>query len=448
LGAAFAIASAVLIFGVGALSLLASVWCRRTRDAVLITYFALFAGFVLASGAAAAGWSTPADALSPWNAVGREADGRWARLARFTAAWLVPALGCAALAWVRLRPAYARQLLRAARTERAGGRTREIPEHENPVAWRERRIVGLAPLDRLRAVPLWLAVPAVALASAAALAVPVLLRLRPGTDLAAALQNDGIAGVHAALRLSGINGWDVAGPQAGVALFVLTLLLAVRASGSITEEREQHTWDALLLTPLTTPQIVYGKFYGLLRAAFPYLLAYAVPTLPLALLIGSDAFALCVGVVGGLVVSGPWVAALGVYWSAYLQTSWRSLLATLGAYYGYLIVSSWLIVPACVVWAFVWGFCMLLLRALDPAIREVLPDADRLIAGLAFALTMVAFNAAIVGPLSWLLLTWAQARVEKRERAHVTRLQQEEMRRVLRLERVAAELEAERMHRE
>ena len=63
----------VLIVGVGALSLLASVWCRKTRDAVLCTYFALVAGSLLLRALTAAGWDFPAEALSPWQvtAIGR-----------------------------------------------------------------------------------------------------------------------------------------------------------------------------------------------------------------------------------------------------------------------------------------------------------------------------------------------------------------------------------------
>jgi ABC-type transport system involved in multi-copper enzyme maturation permease subunit len=74
--AALFASSAVVVVGTASLSLLASVWCRRTRDAVLCTYLVLLAGFVVLCIVSAAGWDGPADAFSPWQAASQEAEGR------------------------------------------------------------------------------------------------------------------------------------------------------------------------------------------------------------------------------------------------------------------------------------------------------------------------------------------------------------------------------------
>jgi ABC-type transport system involved in multi-copper enzyme maturation permease subunit len=436
-------ASAVLIAATGSLSLLTSVWCQRTRDAVLCTYLALFAVFLLAGAAASAGWQWPADVLSPWHTIDRTEDGRPAptRLLPFASAWLAPAVVCVGVACWRLRPAYAsmRQSVRGGWMWR---RLRPIRAAENPVAWRERALHGIAPFAAMRLVPLWLAVPTFAILSAVSLVGLVVLRLSDRVDILAAFEREGLAGLHVALRLGGVEGWAVAGPHAGTVVFVLTLLLAVRASGGITDERERGNWDALLLTPLSTPEIVRGKFWGLIRATRPYVIAYAIVMLPLALLIGAEALVVAVAGIGAMVVAAPFIIAVGLYWSARLSSGWRSVLATLASWYGYLVVASMLLMPACILGCIVKG----LMSLFAPVFQDVLPDADALAGGLATALSMLLINALIIGPFAWVLLQWAETRIDRTERAHVSRLEHDKQELLTRLNRLADELAEEERH--
>src|SRR5262249_3106329 len=78
--------------------------------------------------------------------------------------------------------------------------------------------------------------------------------------------------------------------QGGVGFLIASLMVGIRCSGAIVGERERQTWEALLLTPLTARQLIRGKLWGIMGAAAPYLWAYAVPALALALLAGVGPF--------------------------------------------------------------------------------------------------------------------------------------------------------------
>jgi hypothetical protein len=115
---------------------------------------------------------------------------------------------------------------------------------------------------------------------------------------------------------------------------LIALGVAARASAAISTERERHTWDLLLITPLTPRELLRGKLWGSIDAFAPYLKAFVVPALILAALNGLAAFAI-VGL-GWLIawVLAYFMAAAGIYCSVRSETSWRSLL-------GVLAFSSW-----------------------------------------------------------------------------------------------------------
>jgi ABC-type transport system involved in multi-copper enzyme maturation permease subunit len=430
-------ASAVLITGTAALSLLASVWCRQTRDAVLCTYLVLVAAFTLAGLVEAAGWSWPAEALSPWHAVNRDDPGRWARLGQFTLAWLVPAAGCLTLACARLRHAYARQRGGGARpaTGRRPWWRRERSPSDNPVLWRERWVQGIAPLARLRAIPLGLAAGAVALSSAATLVGLALWRMP------AELDPWDVAGLRDAIREQGAD-WFLGAVtgQGGVVLLLVTLLAAVRASGGITEEREKQTWDTLLLTPLTTREIVRGKFWGLQAAFIPYFLAYVAGTLPLIVLL-CPVGAVITGLFAvAMVITLPWVVAAGLCCSAYLRSSWRSLLATLALCYA---ASALLASPACVLSCMLSTFVTVMVRELGQAFGAELRDVVMAVAAVSHGGSFLVLFAVIFGPIAYMLLLLAEQRVEKHERAMLTRREVRRQMMHTRLHQLADELDRE-----
>ena len=119
------------------------------------------------------------------------------------------------------------------------------------------------------------------------------------------------------------NGFQL---QGLVAMLQGSFVVGIRCSGAVTGEREQQTWEAVLLTPLDGEQLVHGKLWGVMSACYWYLLAYAAPTLLLSALAG-------IGSPGGRCLAGDDGAgdvlhgAAGVWCSARWKTSWRSLLA-------------------------------------------------------------------------------------------------------------------------
>jgi ABC-type transport system involved in multi-copper enzyme maturation permease subunit len=355
---------ALLIFLLGSAGLLASVWCRNTSDAILTLYGAILGFFLAAWGlralfehlalAAATAESTgffgglgdllsgllrlfdPSYLIEPaWDPA--ESAEAWRRLLKLTLAWGgTGALCLAAAAW-RLRPAYARQLeLAGKRRDVISGR--RPPPGEEAVLWRELYVEGVAPLDSLRRVPRWLAV---GLVSTGTLIGMGLLYLRGDEARSPRVLEKYLFHLKVGLVLTG----------------VAALVVGARCATAITREREQRTWEGLLVTPLSTRTIIDEKFRAILWAAFPYLLAYALPALVLALvrgtadlalvrsretagplgaLYGLTDFLLTAVWVGGAYLMMTWVASCGLASSARARGSWRSLLATfsLGYYVG------------------------------------------------------------------------------------------------------------------
>ncbi len=117
------------------------------------------------------------------------------------------------------------------------------------------------------------------------------------------------------------------------ALIVLSLVVAVRASGAITAEKERGTWLPLMLTPLTTQKIVTGKHWGIVWAGIPYVAAHAFVAISTGFFLGLEALTWgvlwLVGMVSALILG----SALGLWASARAASSLRSLLMTLALFY-------------------------------------------------------------------------------------------------------------------
>src|SRR5262249_37101428 len=62
-----------------------------------------------------------------------------------------------------------------------------------------------------------------------------------------------------------------------IVVVLSSLAVAVRASGTITGEREKKTWDGLLGAPLGSSELVNDKHRGILTATWPYMFAAYLP---------------------------------------------------------------------------------------------------------------------------------------------------------------------------
>jgi len=153
------------------------------------------------------------------------------------------------------------------------------PVPDEPVRWRETQVEGIAPFAALRWVPTWMAISLIVLASAAFVAGRAVVGQGPQGE-----HGRRAAGEHGSERAQG--GRAAAGGVGGVlpagagAMFVWSLVVGIRCSGSIALEREKQTWEAVLLTPMTAKQIVRGKLWGVMGASSWYLMAYAARRWP------------------------------------------------------------------------------------------------------------------------------------------------------------------------
>ena len=335
------------LFALAAAALLASVWCRQTRDAVLGLYAVGAVGWLLV-------WAVGgplqyfdplyvlAPAWGPRGSVELAEAGR--RLLVAALCWGGLAAVCLGAAVWRLRPAYVRELESAP----PGGGPRwysaeRVPVNEEPVHWSERHVEGLAPNPTLRRVPQWLAISLIAALSLLSSLAILWASLAPGrgvTDVLRAVVQMRPDKVRALLPDAGF-GFLV---QSVTVMVLASLVVGIRCSGAVTGERERQTWEALLLTPLSAKQLIRGKMWGIMGASYWYLLAYAAPAVTLSVFGGPLALFWTLLWLAVTVLAMYFVGAAGLWCSVRAKNSWRALLGTLGlAYVGgtgiYLITS-------------------------------------------------------------------------------------------------------------
>jgi ABC-type transport system involved in multi-copper enzyme maturation permease subunit len=292
-------------------SVLASVWSRTTRGAALAVYALAVAGVLVAWGVGRATGYPVGRALVP--AAHDTPLELWGPML----AWLLGGLavggfGLAVAVW-RLRPAFARQLVRVDRQRRWGWSWRPKMPDQDVIAWKERFVDGAAP----HALGRWLS-PEVGLLLTVGLA---------GASFTTFWQLGSASARYArvaeATTLHGLT-----------ALVIGTLLVGVRCSGAISGERERGTWDLLRTTPLTPRELVRGKFAGVTRATALYGLAYAGITCAFIAVQGDMRAYLLFVFELALGVFVPVLGAVGLWRSARSRRTWRSLLTTLGFGYG------------------------------------------------------------------------------------------------------------------
>jgi ABC-type transport system involved in multi-copper enzyme maturation permease subunit len=312
-------------FAVGAFSVLAAVWTRQTRQAVMAVY--------LVGGALTlAGWMlrrylapprTPGPLPPPpgllhdllnqfdllyilaptWSSPDPPELAR--RLFAATLVWLAASSFCLALAVWRLRPAYLKQLVARSRIGRWLQRAELTDE---PVRWKEAHVERAVPMPLIGTVPGWVG----------ALVFFVVMLAWSGFSLMKQMDR------HALLLQQ----------SAGV-IFIASLLVGIRASGAVTGEREHNTWDTLLTTPLQTDELLRGKLQGILDTMTPFLIAYGVFALvPSVVMADVVAGALTLLALGATWLAMYLLGAAGILCSARASSSGQSLFNTLVTGYG------------------------------------------------------------------------------------------------------------------
>jgi ABC-type transport system involved in multi-copper enzyme maturation permease subunit len=319
---------AIAVFSVAAAALLASVWCRQTRDAVLALYaVGIAAGLVVWRCGGVLNGFNPIWVLEPAETAGVAELGR--RLLQMTLCWGSVGGVCLGLAVWRIKPAYLRELEGRSTRQAARDARFRLPVDDDPIHWRERNVEGLAPAAGLRRVPLWLAVTTLALASSASSLLILALALAPGAspaDVLSALRGFDYGKLEKLLP-GAADGFLV---QGIVVMLLGSLVVGIRCSGSVTGERERQTWEPLLLTQLSARELVRSKLWGIMGASYIYLFAYGLPATAVSLAAGPAAVFWVVLWLGVTVLAMYFVGAAGLWSSVRSKSSWQALLKTLG----------------------------------------------------------------------------------------------------------------------
>jgi ABC-type transport system involved in multi-copper enzyme maturation permease subunit len=334
-----AIAIVVLIvptFSVASATMLASVLCKQTRNAVLAVYIAAMAGtFLVWLLGGVFEYFNPIYVLYPiWTGTDAQESGTMLqRLAGSMLAWGLLGIVCLLLAMWRLRPAHIKELESPPPKQRVWLGVERAPIGDDPVRWRERHVEGLAPTTQLRRLPQWMVIAAIVMVTALSSSLILVFSMGPGHSVGDLL--------NAFVRLDVVkvaNLWPDAGIgfliQGLIVLLVASLIVGVRCSGAITGEREKMTWEALLLTPMSAKSMIYGKLWGIMTATYWYLLAYGATAVLFSVLGGVLALFWTVVWLAVTVLAMYFIGAAGLYCSARSKNSWRSLLGTVA--YGYL----------------------------------------------------------------------------------------------------------------
>lgn len=132
----------------------------------------------------------------------------------------------------------------------------------------------------------------------------------------------------------------VAAPLLQIAAWVLLLLVPLLTMRLFSEERRTGTLDLLLAAPLTTWQIVLGKYLGVL--AFLLIVMALIALMPLALALGAtlDYGKLCAGLLGLSLLTAA-ATALGVYLSLLSIQPALVASATFGLLLGLWMLDAW-----------------------------------------------------------------------------------------------------------
>lgn len=327
-----------VVLGLASASLLASVWCRQTRDAVLSLYcVGGVSWLILYLIRGDLGPFNPINVAAPvWAQQGPDSwQDAWGYFVQSVLCWGGVTVLSLSLAIWRLRTAYIRQLINdsAAKQGIHWYHVERDPVSDDPIRWREQNVEGLAPLAFLKRFPGWLALTLVALAATLSSALIIDGTMIPGTGIGNLLQAAASFNVvrFAGLLPSSSDGFLL---QGLVVLFLASLVVGIRSSGAIVGERERKTWDPMLLTPITAKQMIRSKMWGILGSSYWYLLAYAAPAVCLSVLGGFLAFFYTILWLAVTFLAMYYLGAAGLWCSSRANSSWRSLLGTLG--FGYL----------------------------------------------------------------------------------------------------------------
>jgi ABC-type transport system involved in multi-copper enzyme maturation permease subunit len=342
---------AAVAIGGGGIAILASTVVRRGRDALLAVYLLDFL-FLLTPLSNYFGlpieFSEWFSALDPFSSLYRLTfRDEWMPALLTSAIWLSMGLASAGLASWRLRPACLALIDGERVAKRTRRRWRVPPLGDRPMLWKELYIERAASLG---GIGRWFGLLAVVLLAGGSLTLA-------GVILWDLFVNVGTTWADWA---TGVLAIAIDAP----ALYVSWLIqwaIGLRAAATISSERERGTWDALLTSPLSGREIIWGKVWGSLFALRWVVLATLVAW-TVAVVAGAMPLREYIRQVATTLILGAYMAAVGVRTSLSSATATRSMSLTIGAWLlGWVviaIVAIGIISIAALVWSFFWAMCI------------------------------------------------------------------------------------------
>jgi ABC-type Na+ efflux pump permease subunit len=323
-------ASLVLpVFGLASMTILAAVWCEQTWAAALAV---IISSAVLLLVGCGVGLPHLYPIFVIWPVWAPEGAMDFPlslnRLLIGGAAWAMIGSVCLVVAGWHLVPSYLNEVLNEGNRRSAWFNEEREPIEEDPVQWREQHVEGLSPISLLKRFPQWLGITLVAgLTTLSGLFILWWFTVK-GTTLPA---------VCRALLSLNVREFQTMAPDAhvgfliqGVVVMLLfSLIVGIRCSGAVTGEREQQTWEAVLMTPMSAKQVLHGKLWGVMTASAWYLVAYAGPALALSILGGPLAFAFVVLWFAVTILAMYFIGSAGLWCSVQASNSWSGLLNTM-----------------------------------------------------------------------------------------------------------------------
>jgi ABC-type transport system involved in multi-copper enzyme maturation permease subunit len=300
--------AAVVAYSLGALCLLLSLRCRRSADAIIGCYAAVFVGGLLVvsfhSAIRIPAVLDPVDFLS--ELTGARANIRWWPAVKHLGCFAALGTLCLGVSALRLNAAILRQ-------PNAAGRRwlYRPPIGDQPVRWRERYVMGVAPIVALRSIPAWMG--RLGVFTFSAIVVGQALDEASGGGLRQLLRDGDIRGLLAFPGRHFARSdwlWFDIHLMGFVLAAVGGIATSVRCAGGIADEKRRKTWDDLVLTPLTLEEILQQKYAGVLGAVIVPVVLYTLPMLiPGAILGGPGILAVTLWAGGALVVmaGGGWL---------------------------------------------------------------------------------------------------------------------------------------------
>ncbi len=184
--------------------------------------------------------------------------------------WFFVKLSCWTLRWACLR-----QLEDRSNRWRWGIRLRI---GNDPFLWRERHILGIAPLPALRMIPTWLGALG-CMAFSISMIIGIINNMTHGrlvysftrgewSNLIKVFQNLNAGSMQGEVVLMGV-----------LLIFFAGITIFTRCAGAITEEKRMKTWDDLVMTGTRIDKIAASKMWGILQASILYVCAYTIPLL-------------------------------------------------------------------------------------------------------------------------------------------------------------------------